>query len=827
MSNMNLKDALDRALRTTKQYIDEETKLDNVLDLERTVSVFEKGEIVLDENNRFNFENGELFYNLYNIESEIKINLNNTISDKEYLLNISDPEECTYRKSDNGTESFSFRIYDYEISNSIGISLTYVEFEGVSQSTLTVRTIGLGEEVTITVNSFEIVTLEYKSKIQSKMIENVDYEKITNKPYPIISIENGTNKAIPFTDWIRFNKYNLIDRRTTDINNTPYENSTGKNNEVGHPSNEINPAGNGIKVYNTAASGMENAKGLKFNISQELVDNVNAGFITFSCTFNAVSRPTMVRLVSPNGLYSEDLIPFTKSHSGASATGTFDLSFNTAEDYSYTLLAGDYYILFAVDDPEGDTSSLIDLSNVVVHIEPLQSEDKIKVTRDIDKFIERDNKIPYEPTGDYNPATKKYVDDAINENGFSGDYNDLENRPCYQDSKPDFTMPIVPSSGYYKVFTGEYTFLGDYYNVNDFGEVISRDVEDYKHAIYTYKLDGKTCTLDLSTINFEDYRVSPNHNQFKITTILEKWNNAEVELLYITDMDLATTKENKNGETVGFTYSSGATVVSLSELIRPVSLTNIGTIKQLDEKFIPDTIVRKEHTHNYLPLSGGTIESAEFAPLKIKNIESDSLLLDTTTDDLGQSSNYFFQLPYTLDIKVGETYTLVSGDRTVTTVCKTGSDNDTVLEFWNAGSGIDVMVRANYNGSKGAYEKNTTYVVHMYNPVPDFKLYAPSTGDVSGPAISFENEDNPLGHLCIEERNGSFLRYNSDASSSYTIIDEENYSNIINCESIGAAPKEYVDTAIANAGPSVVMLSQTEYNDLGDNIDPNTLYIIG
>ena len=432
MSNMNLKDALDRALRTTKQYIDEETKLDNVLDLERTVSVFEKGEIVLDENNCFNFENGELFYNLYNIESEIKINLNNTISDKEYLLNISDPEECTYRKSDNGTESFSFRMYDNEISKFIGISLTYVEFEGISQSTLTVRTIGLDEEVTITVNSFEIVTLEYKSKIQSKMIENVDYEKITNKPYPIISIENGTNKAIPFTDWIRFNKYNLIDRRTTDINNTPYENSTGKNNEVGHPSNEINPAGNGIRVYNTAASGMENAKGLKFNISQELVDNVNAGFITFSCTFNAVSRPTMVRLVSPNGLYSEDLIPFTQSHSGASTTGTFDLSFNTAEDYSYTLLAGDYYILFAVDDPEGDTSSLINLSNVVVHIEPLRSEDKIKVTRDIDKFIERDNKIPYEPTGDYNPATKKYVDDQITENGFSGDYNDLENRPCYE-----------------------------------------------------------------------------------------------------------------------------------------------------------------------------------------------------------------------------------------------------------------------------------------------------------------------------------------------------------------------------------------------------------
>jgi hypothetical protein len=228
--------------------------------------------------------------------------------------------------------------------------------------------------------------------------------------------------------------------------------------------------------------------------------------------------------------------------------------------------------------------------------------------------------------------------------------------------------------------------------------------------------------------------------------------------------------------------------------------------------------LKNRPSHNYLPLSGGTIESAEFAPLKIKNIESDPLLLDTTTDNLGQSSSYYFQLPYTLDIKICETYTLVSGDKTVTSVCTAGPDNDIMLEFWNMGDGIDVAVRANYNGSKGAYEENTTYVIHMYNPVPDFKLYAPSTGDTtSGPAISFENEDSPLGHLCIEERNGSFLRYNSDASSSYKIIDEENYSNIINCESIGAAPKEYVDTAIENI--SFDIITEEDINNIIADID--------
>lgn len=47
-------------------------------------------------------------------------------------------------------------------------------------------------------------------------------------------------------------------------------------------------------------------------------------------------------------------------------------------------------------------------------------------------FLPLDNKsFEYTPTEDYQPATKKYVDDTIEENGFSGDYNDLDNKPCY------------------------------------------------------------------------------------------------------------------------------------------------------------------------------------------------------------------------------------------------------------------------------------------------------------------------------------------------------------------------------------------------------------
>lgn len=50
------------------------------------------------------------------------------------------------------------------------------------------------------------------------------------------------------------------------------------------------------------------------------------------------------------------------------------------------------------------------------------------------RYLHISNTKEFIPTGDYNPATKKYVDDQIAEKGFSGDYNDLENRPCYDDS---------------------------------------------------------------------------------------------------------------------------------------------------------------------------------------------------------------------------------------------------------------------------------------------------------------------------------------------------------------------------------------------------------
>ena len=75
------------------------------------------------------------------------------------------------------------------------------------------------------------------------------------------------------------------------------------------------------------------------------------------------------------------------------------------------------------------------------------------------------------------------------------------------------------------------------------------------------------------------------------------------------------------------------------------------------------------------------------------------------------------------------------------------------------------------------------------------------------------------------------LRYMTQAQYDLLTDDEKNDENIIYNITDADIPdyvtQEEFNTAIANAGPKIVMLSQAEYDALGNNIDPGTLYIIG
>ena len=111
--------------------------------------------------------------------------------------------------------------------------------------------------------------------------------------------------------------------------------------------------------------------------------------------------------------------------------------------YSVVCLAASFQVsdLMVTEKWEGDPSKgeeglyiIVQGLNVDYKINIRHKESKAGVTIETirnTRYLGISNTKEFIPTGDYNPATKKYVDDAIAENGFSGDYNDLINRPCY------------------------------------------------------------------------------------------------------------------------------------------------------------------------------------------------------------------------------------------------------------------------------------------------------------------------------------------------------------------------------------------------------------
>ena len=199
------------------------------------------------------------------------------------------------------------------------------------------------------------------------------------------------------------------------------------------------------------------------------------------------------------------------------------------------------------------------------------------------RYLHINNTKEFIPTGDYNPATKKYVDDAIEENGFSGDYNDLENRPCYDDSE-------------IKTFTynGDKT---DKIVVLDTAVKISDDViasEDLKNITVTYTKSGK-----ITEINAADV---PEEEQAHVFFEYETATGSAASF-----MDFIFVIYNDNFELEeGILFPEKGIYVADyggGEYVNSVTAQS-QEIKQLDEKFIPDSIARMEDVNILIEENG-------------------------------------------------------------------------------------------------------------------------------------------------------------------------------------------------------------------------------
>lgn len=202
-------------------------------------------------------------------------------------------------------------------------------------------------------------------------------------------------------------------------------------------------------------------------------------------------------------------------------------------------------------------------------------------------------------------TTKKYVDDQIVENKFSGDYNDLENRPCYDDRIliTSFTSEEADNT----ILSG-----GDTAETFMVVDKVFPKIDPEKE--YIVKLNGKEFTsyaMYVDNVNtFEDmpgYRNFPEgHYGIFLTT-----NEESLVFVYIVpnaeigEDNRATPSETKS--LIGFWDGMGSKSLKVEGLIEIYEAG--GELKQLDKKFIP--FETEEETFNRLLEAGLILGSVE------------------------------------------------------------------------------------------------------------------------------------------------------------------------------------------------------------------------
>ena len=202
-------------------------------------------------------------------------------------------------------------------------------------------------------------------------------------------------------------------------------------------------------------------------------------------------------------------------------------------------------------------------------------------------------------------TTKQYIDKAIEEKGFSGDYNDLENRPCYEDKGdiPEYlNIEIYPD-----------TDFSDKENV----EVINGTADNGNCIVYRkYVKLFSDITIDMiNTMKEYGVFISKYEGQLIENPLIDILDESQAdrgmyfiglefefilqapEGYYLPENGLWYMESYVDRDLNGNLIAEYKTVDDFNGilLIKDNGKLNTGTIKQLDEKFIPDTIARVEN----------------------------------------------------------------------------------------------------------------------------------------------------------------------------------------------------------------------------------------
>lgn len=211
-------------------------------------------------------------------------------------------------------------------------------------------------------------------------------------------------------------------------------------------------------------------------------------------------------------------------------------------------------------------------------------------------------------------TTKKYIDDKIEINGFSGDYNDLANRPCYDDR--EFSEVELTFDG---VLEGKETARLIHYNfpqsisdptvVNMFvttGEIENCTLVRLSNKPVTYD-EFYTITYLCMVFNSDRYEIDYTDEDMK--SLIFKYDE-KVSLLVSsglfgfgvfaiseeTDMedvfgDLYIKADRMLSPGIWVLYDARYDGITYPEIIKYTE-TSSGELKKLDLKFIPDELYK-------------------------------------------------------------------------------------------------------------------------------------------------------------------------------------------------------------------------------------------
>ena len=300
--------------------------------------------------------------------------------------------------------------------------------------------------------------------------------------------------------------------------------------------------------------------------------------------------------------------------------------------YSVVCLAASFQVsdLMVTEKWEGDPSKGEEGLYIIarglnedykINIRHKESKDgvTVEVIRNT-RYLHISNTKEFIPTGDYNPATKKYVDDAIDDNKFSGDYNDLENRPCYEDEGdiPEYlNIEIYPDTDFsdkesVEIINGT-SDNGNCINYRKYVKLFSDITIDMINTMKEYGVlisDYEGQLIEDPLINLLD-EGRADQGMYSIGIDFEFILQAP-EGYYLPENGLwymeSWVDRDLNGNLIA-EYKTVDDVFNGILLIKDNGELNARTIKQLDEKFIPDTIATKQYVDDnkdFIHLTGTT-----------------------------------------------------------------------------------------------------------------------------------------------------------------------------------------------------------------------------